>query len=111
MGRLFRRRSLRLTRSRNRRTPDDIIALTQSSSLVGDPVAGIAVSSITAEPCLGDFDDDGHVSGSDLAQLLGAWGTADRRYDLDGDLNVSGSDLAMLLGGWGPCSGEELPLD
>ena len=56
-------------------------------------------------------DDDGHVSGSDLAQLLGAWGTADRRYDLDGDLNVSGSDLAMLLGGWGPCSGEELPLD
>ncbi|MDG2031609.1 MAG: FG-GAP-like repeat-containing protein [Phycisphaerales bacterium] len=90
---------------------DDIIALTQSSSLVGDPVAGIAVSSITAEPCLGDFDDDGHVSGSDLAQLLGAWGTADRRYDLDGDLNVSGSDLAMLLGGWGPCSGEELPLD
>jgi hypothetical protein len=54
--------------------------------------------------CLGDLDQDGTVSGSDLGQLLGAWGTANTAADLDGNGVVNGADLGSLLGAWGPCA-------
>ncbi|MCH2146067.1 MAG: hypothetical protein MK082_13130 [Phycisphaerales bacterium] len=47
-----------------------------------------------------DIDGDGVVDGTDLAALLGAWGTSDPSADLDQDGNVGGSDLAILLGCW-----------
>ncbi|MEC8817867.1 MAG: hypothetical protein VXX30_02145, partial [Planctomycetota bacterium] len=50
--------------------------------------------------CPADFNDDGVVNGSDLAQLLGRWGTADVEFDLDGDGAIGGADLAFLLGCW-----------
>lgn len=53
--------------------------------------------------CIADIDGDGNVGGSDLAALLGAWGSFSTTADLDGDGNVGGSDLATLLGAWGPC--------
>jgi|GEM_PF-7079096 len=53
---------------------------------------------------LADFNGDGSVSGTDLGQLLGAWGTATSRFDLDGDGTVNGTELGLLLGAWGPCS-------
>ena len=53
------------------------------------------------EPCDGDVDGDGEVSGSDLAAVLGNWGTADG--DLTGDENTDGQDLAYILANWGPC--------
>ncbi len=59
---------------------------------------------ITAVLCPGDFDGDGVVGASDLAQLLGSWGPCPGcAADFDFDGVVGASDLAQLLGSWGPC--------
>ncbi len=52
--------------------------------------------------CQADLNGDGVVGPSDLAALLGQWGTNDEA-DLDGSGVVGPSDLAMLLGAWGAC--------
>ncbi len=55
-------------------------------------------------PCAGDLDGDGVVGASDLAALLGAWGSgAGAPADLDGNGVVGAGDLAALLGAWGAC--------
>ncbi len=58
-----------------------------------------------APPCPDLAGDDGVVNGSDLAQLLAAWGTVigESISDLNGDGVVNGSDLATLLANWGTC--------
>jgi len=52
---------------------------------------------------IADFDGDGAVTASDLALLLGAWGSAPAPGCF-GDLNlnsaVDAADLATLLGDW-----------
>lgn len=45
-----------------------------------------------------DLDCDGSTGASDLALLLGAWGSRDA--DLDGDGVTGSADLAILLGAW-----------
>ena len=55
-------------------------------------------------PCVGDLNGDLVVNASDLATVLGAWGTADAAADLDHDGIVAASDLAIVLGAWGPCN-------
>jgi hypothetical protein len=65
---------------------------------------GPGTLSVTCEPeanCPGDANGDGAVDGSDLAVVLGAWGTAGG--DLNEDGQTDGSDLAIVLGAWGPC--------
>ncbi|MFO0826593.1 MAG: LamG domain-containing protein [Phycisphaerales bacterium] len=48
-----------------------------------------------------DLDADGHVSASDLAIMLGAWGDcAACPSDLDCSGTVDANDLAILLGAW-----------
>ncbi len=47
-----------------------------------------------------DLDGNGTVDASDLAILLGAWGTNTPAKDLNGDGIVSAADLAILLGAW-----------
>ncbi|MBL9147372.1 MAG: hypothetical protein JNM94_01630 [Phycisphaerae bacterium] len=47
-----------------------------------------------------DLDGDGAVSGTDLAILLGAWGTVGGPADLDEDGTVGASDLGILLALW-----------
>ena len=54
-------------------------------------------------PCLGDFNEDGFIDGSDLAFILAGWGQSSSPYDLDGNGTVNGGDLAFILIGWGPC--------
>ena len=56
-------------------------------------------------PCPADFDGDGVVGGSDLAQLLADWGCAGEgcAADFNDDGTVGGADLATLLGVWGAC--------
>jgi len=49
----------------------------------------------------GDLNGDGQRDASDLAFMLGAWGTAGG--DVNGDGTTDASDLAVLLGGWGAC--------
>ena len=56
----------------------------------------------SAAPCPADLDGNGDVDASDLATLLGAWGTASA--DIDGNGDTDASDLATLLGAWGPCA-------
>jgi hypothetical protein len=54
--------------------------------------------------CPADLNGDGMVDASDLAILLGAWGsTTDITADLNGDSAIDASDLAFVLGAWGPC--------
>ena len=61
------------------------------------------VSCEDAPSCLGDFNGDGEVEGSDLGLLLAVWGTNDDQADLDGDGIVAGGDLGLILSGWGLC--------
>jgi hypothetical protein len=57
--------------------------------------------------CPADLDGDNFVGGSDLGNLLGAWGVCGAvcPADFDGDGVVSGSDLGKMLGDWGACPG------
>lgn len=55
-------------------------------------------------PCVADLDASGTIDGTDLATLLGAWGTNDPILDLDGSGDIGSGDLAILLGTWGGCS-------
>ena len=54
--------------------------------------------------CLGDFNDDGEVNGSDFGFLLAAWGPCPGcPEDMNGDGEVSGADVGLLLSVWGVC--------
>ncbi|MDZ4755588.1 MAG: hypothetical protein SGJ11_13960 [Phycisphaerae bacterium] len=53
------------------------------------------------QECVGDINNSGAVDASDLAILLGAWGSSGG--DLNGDGTTDASDLATLLGAWGGC--------
>lgn len=48
-----------------------------------------------------DLNHDGHVNASDLAILLGAWGSTSGVSDINGDGHVDATDLSILLGAWG----------
>jgi hypothetical protein len=67
----------------------------------------VAVDVTTLDPapaCPGDFDVSGSVDGSDLGQLLAAWGPcAECAFDLNGDGIVDGADLGEMLAAWGAC--------
>jgi len=65
---------------------------------------GVQGSVVACPPCAADVDGSGTVDASDIAVLLGAWGTADDSADVSGDGTVDASDLAIVLGGWGACS-------
>ena len=57
-----------------------------------------------AQPCPADLDGNGSVNGTDLGNLLSAWGQcAGCAADIDGDGTVSGTDLGAMLGDWGTC--------
>jgi len=62
-----------------------------------------AFNAVTAAgaSCPADFDGSGFVDATDLALLLGGWGSGG--LDLNNDGVVDATDLALLLGGWGPC--------
>ena len=75
-----------------------------STATVAPGTTEYVSASVTA-PILGDLDGDGVVGLSDLAQLLGHYGTTDGALyedgDLDGDGDVDLADLAALLGNYG----------
>ncbi len=80
-------------------------------AVVHPPLMALAVALATllarpaAAQCPGDVVPTGAVNGTDLAELLAAWGPcAGCAADLSGDGVVDGGDLAVLLGGWGPCA-------
>jgi hypothetical protein len=76
-----------------------------SIAVYGFSQDNITLSNVFVTPapsaCVGDFDGNGTVDGSDLGTLLGGWGTA--LGDLTGDGTTDGADLGALLGAWGTC--------
>ena len=69
---------------------------------VGDPTAvNVAVAGPGPLPCLGDFNADNEIDGTDLAYLLGSWGGPNA--DLNADGLTDAADLAIVLGAWGGC--------
>ena len=52
-------------------------------------------------PLVGDVNGDCTVDGSDLALVLGFWGSSDGNADVDGSGTVGGEDLTLVLGSWG----------
>jgi hypothetical protein len=79
----------------------------QASEGEHDAAIAWVESELAGNSCPADLNDDGVVSGLDLATLLGAWGPcpvgSDCPADLDGNGSVNGLDLASLLGAWGAC--------
>jgi Thrombospondin C-terminal region len=74
-------------------------------ALYGFSQDNIILSNVCVTPtptaCQGDLDGNSSVDASDLAILLGAWGSAGA--DLTGDGTTDAQDLAVLLGAWGAC--------
>ena len=70
----------------------------------GNGILDICESGLAA--CPADFDQNGFVDASDLAQILNAWGPAPGLPGLDlvPDGNINGADLAALLNAWGACA-------
>jgi formylglycine-generating enzyme required for sulfatase activity len=69
-------------------------------------VLGLGAAVPAAAQCPGDVVATGGIDGTDLAAVLGAWGTNGQGplvTDLNSDGIVNGADLAVILGGWGPC--------
>lgn len=71
-------------------------------------IAGVsttATTSILVEAAVpfspADLDQDGAVNATDLATLIGAWGTSDCAADLTFDGVVDAADFAILFGAWG----------
>lgn len=67
-------------------------------------LSGARITIIASDECIGDFDGDGTVDGSDLGQILGSFGSDDGG-DLNGDGLTNGADVGIFLGNWGDCPG------
>jgi hypothetical protein len=68
--------------------------------------SSIIALTVVIPPCAGDVTGNGHVDGTDLANLLSSWSTpglGEFVTDVNADGIVNGEDLAYVLGGWGPC--------
>ena len=75
-----------------------------SKLAIGGPGAVAFTCTPSAPPCPADVDHSGAVDGSDLAAVLGSWGTCSGcAGDVDGNGTVDGADLAAILGAWGAC--------
>lgn len=48
-----------------------------------------------------DVNDDGTVTGGDIAKVVAAFGTTDRAYDVNGDGSVSGGDISLIVTAYG----------
>jgi len=62
-----------------------------------------ATTVASAQCAAADINDNGVVDGTDLTELLSAWGTNNADADIDGSGVVGGTDLTALLASWGPC--------
>lgn len=93
---------------------ETVTLLTETSHYVGDFVyhchilehedMGMMRELHHEAACLPDVSGDGVIDGSDLSQLLGAWGAgAGTTADINQDGVVSGADLTLLLSAWGGC--------
>jgi formylglycine-generating enzyme required for sulfatase activity len=62
----------------------------------------VAPAAHAQDGCIADVDGDGIVSGSDLASVLGGWGSCSGcGGDVNGNGVINGEDLAVVLTRWG----------
>jgi len=72
--------------------------------LVGVLLAVLGGGERAAAQCApADINNNGVVDGTDLTELLSAWGTNNADADINGDGVVEGADLTVVLVSWGPC--------
>ena len=66
---------------------------------------GLSTSSVHAQQCSADVNQDHNVDGLDLAILLSGWGKSGGSggADINGDGTINGLDLTYVLSGWGSC--------
>jgi hypothetical protein len=87
--------------------PRPMVALSAPASHVSTLCPAVSDISCCGNSCPADFDKSGSVNGSDLGELLLAWGeckgASDCAPDLTGDSQVDGQDLGELLLAWGEC--------
>jgi hypothetical protein len=75
--------------------------LVRLGGVSGGGTGTLNITCVPVAPCPADFDGDGAVGASDLAEMLNAWGGPGA--DLNGDGSTDAADLAELLGAWGDC--------
>jgi hypothetical protein len=85
-----------------------VLKFNQTSGGVGfESAASTAVSlDLVLPSCAGDVTENQVVDGTDLAAVLGAWGTTglgEFITDVNADGIVGGEDLAAVLSMWGSC--------
>ena len=67
-------------------------------------VGGSGTVAFSCALCVGDMNGTNDIDGSDLAILLGGWGSCPSCIaDINHDNFVDGADLALMLGAWGLC--------
>jgi len=54
-------------------------------------------------PCMGDINEDGIVSVTDLLEVVSSWGDAGGPADVNDDGIVNVADLLAVVNAWGPC--------
>ena len=66
---------------------------------------GLSTSSVHAQQCSADVNQDHNVDGQDLAILLSSWGKSDGSggADFNSDGTIDALDLAIILSAWGSC--------
>lgn len=85
----------------------DQVSFYSDNSDIGEVVTLLEVIQAPSN-CLGDYDNDGYITSSDLSSLLAAYGSENSAIDLNGDGSVNTSDLGIFLGIYGS-SCEEAP--
>lgn len=81
--------------------------LVNLSTIAGSQYAVLVIDAnepdcpVAPPACPADLNGDGAIDGSDLAAVLGGWGTD--AADTNGDGTTDGSDLATVLSAWGLC--------
>ncbi len=73
-----------------------------ASNLCGGELSQAAVITVDAAcdqcpACAADFDQDGGITGGDIASFLGAWEVGNACADVDEDGGVTGSDLGAFF--------------
>ena len=65
-----------------------------------DDVELLGVRCEDPQPCIGDFNGDGGVDGSDVVAFFAAWESGDASADVSEDGGIDGSDLEVFFVAW-----------
>ncbi len=75
----------------------DITAVGLGDFTISSEVVNVPPS---APPCIGDFNQDGGIDGSDVQDFFAAWSQGDPSADINQDGGVDGSDVVTFFDAW-----------